>query len=511
MLATPIQKLLQSLKSQQQSIDTEKGEERAAVNELTSKAGRFYERIRYLFDYKDEHTIRRSAVERQLKRHIVVGRREGIGPELIQELISGGYLPNRTVSEETGIDVQNIIERYLLLDVHNSGRIRKHLISLAATEIDQYLKPQYIAEHTLQSFYETVRPHISHEGWIVPHMLDIQTYIACRRSLLEEDEEMLLYALWLKHVPGWHDMQPSQVADQIPGIFREIEDELTHSVGWLLVPRLKNYKIYFLLLKKVLERYGTEAEQFFNDESRLNPVVTDILKKEYEKQYTIARKSGVRAIIYILFTKIIVALALEFPAELYFYSEVNYLALGSNVLIHPLLLFLMTRGLPKLHDEEIAKALRGVQRILQGEELETIYTRSRRRGLIFDIVLLILYAGLFALSFGILVSLLSSFGFNAVSIILFLLFLTLVSYFGFRIRHNAQKWLVSGTGGTLKLLFRILTLPIVRAGRWLSRTFSTINVFVFLMDFIIETPFKLVLGLFDAFVSFLREKEEEIY
>lgn len=32
-----------------------------------------------------------------------------------------------------------------------------------------------------------------------------------------------------------------------------------------------------------------------------------------------------------------------------------------------------------------------------------------------------------------------------------------------------------------------------------------------LMDFIIETPFKVLLNVFDSFLSFLKDKKEEMY
>jgi len=511
MTAIPIQNLLNGLRTLEPPQEPDPSEAPVIVNELTSKAGRFYERIRYLFDYKEEHTIRRSAVERQLRRQLAVGNRDTVGKNLVQEFISGGYLPNRVVSEQTGLDVQLIVDRYLALDVHQNSRIRKRLLSLAATEIDRYLKPESIAELTLQSFYQTVSPQIQYTDQISPDTLSEQVYIASRRSLLEEDEDMLFYAVWRRHIPHLEHENLEELARHIPNIFKEIENNLRHLVGWQLIPRFKNYKIYFLLIKKILERYGSESSHLFTENAQLEPIAREILEEEYEKQYTVARKSGIRAIIYIFLTKILVALALEFPAEIFLYNEINYLALGSNVVVHPFLLFLMTRGLPKLHKEEIRKATEGVINVITGNDLEIIRVSERNRTMVFDIVLLLLYFALFLFSFGVIVSLLVTAGFNIISILLFLVFLTLVSYFGFRIRHNAKKWKVTGVDGAFMLLWRIFTLPVIRAGRWLSRTFSSINVFVFFMDFIIETPFKLALGLIDAFVSFLREKEEEIY
>lgn len=65
--------------------------------------------------------------------------------------------------------------------------------------------------------------------------------------------------------------------------------------------------------------------------------------------------------------------------------------------------------------------------------------------------------------------------------------------------------------GIAAALWGLITLPIVRAGRWMSGRFASINVFIFLMDFVIEAPFKMVLRGMDAFLGFLREKREETY
>ena len=53
-------------------------------------------------------------------------------------------------------------------------------------------------------------------------------------------------------------------------------------------------------------------------------------------------------------------------------------------------------------------------------------------------------------------------------------------------------------------------LPIVRMGYWLSMNLSKINIAVFLLDFVIEAPFKLVIKVFEQWFAFLREKKEEV-
>ena len=59
-------------------------------------------------------------------------------------------------------------------------------------------------------------------------------------------------------------------------------------------------------------------------------------------------------------------------------------------------------------------------------------------------------------------------------------------------------------------LIDFLSLPILRAGQWLSQTVSRLNVFVFLFDFLIEAPFKICLNILEDWLSFIKEKKEEL-
>ena len=63
----------------------------------------------------------------------------------------------------------------------------------------------------------------------------------------------------------------------------------------------------------------------------------------------------------------------------------------------------------------------------------------------------------------------------------------------------------------LVLLINLFTLPFLKAGHWISEKFSKINIFVFILDFIIEAPFKIFLEVIEDWIAFLREKKEEIY
>lgn len=50
-------------------------EPRINLNYLASKMALFYEKLRYSVDYKEEHLLRRSAIERIIKRIILLNRK----------------------------------------------------------------------------------------------------------------------------------------------------------------------------------------------------------------------------------------------------------------------------------------------------------------------------------------------------------------------------------------------------------------------------------------------------
>ncbi len=486
-----------------------------SVNKLTGKAGALYEKMRYLVDYKEEHTIRRSAIERIIKRKLLTESVEKIGFTLLQELVGSGYLPNKVVSEGASSDIQKIVDKYLYLGTLSHLKSSR-TTSLMASEIERFLYPQLINDLIIDCFYETINSHIVYKKSISDDALKTQTYVGCRRTLLEDDQDTLFYAVLVKHLPELPKVSSHEELKNIAESFARAvlvtEKDIDDSLGWKLSSKLRNYSIYFSVVKEIIKRYGTESEAIFADDARLEEEARKILTERYAHQFALTRKSGTRAVIYILLTKIIVAFALELPYEVFILRAIDYIPLGTNIIFHPLLLLVMTKTIKAPSEENTAAIVAGVKTVVRNETINPIYVKSASNDVFLNFTYGVLYAALFVISFGAILWVLDMLHFNIVSVALFLFFLTLVSYFGFRIRHNARKWRVTvEDDSALSLLWNFFTIPIVRTGRWLSRHFSSINIFVFIMDFILETPFKFILGTFDSFISFIKEKREDPY
>jgi hypothetical protein len=485
-----------------------------SINKLTGKAGAFYEKIRYLVDYKEEYSIRRSALERILRRVLILEGNTNYGIALLQELVSGGYLANKRVPEGLAEDVHNIVNKYLIFC--GGGVKRTVVVGLAATEIERLLFPRHLEELVADAFFTTLSPHIKFAGVISEERFKRQVFAACRIALLEEDHDTLRYTTLLTSLPALATVRDESEArvltSQVAHLLEEIEAELADPLLWKIVGQLHNHGIYFSVVREIIRKYGAVSEEVFTDPVRLENEIKKFLAEKYVKQFNIARTSGTRAVIYIFLTKTILAFLIELPYERLFLQSVDYFALTVNVVFHPLLLLGMVKSIQRPTAKNTGRIIAGVYAMLLDEKIKTIYIRPSVTNPALLVAFGILYALLFGVSFGILLAVLLLIHFNALSIVLFLFFLTLVSYFGLRIRYNAQKWVVTVEDErALTLLWNFLTLPIVRTGRWLSRTFSSINVFVFTFDFVIETPFKLILGTLDSFVSFLKEKKENPY
>src|SRR4051812_19720852 len=110
-MLSSLQRLFDALAAEKGSSETHKDEAKISVHALVGKTGAFYEKIRYLIDNREEHLIRRSAIERIIVRKMFVEGKRAFGLPLVRELVLGGYLPNGEMPERIAADVDAAVER----------------------------------------------------------------------------------------------------------------------------------------------------------------------------------------------------------------------------------------------------------------------------------------------------------------------------------------------------------------------------------------------------------------
>lgn len=481
------------------------------INRVVSAAATTYEKIRYLLENRDEHTIRRSAIERILRRRIMIERKAVDTTLLLRELVEGRYIDTDQAGEHDASEVQHIIDAFGAIDVGSGEAHTRQLVSFAASEVEAYLDTaQHDADASVvDAMYQLLRPTVRVRG-VEESVIDTQFYCACRRALLNSDDEGLAYALWLAYVPGWRErsFEGEALTHGLRAILDAIRSDVKDSLQWQLAARLKTQSIYFRIVREAIREKGNGAADVLSDPVRMADYARTFLRQVYAEERTRMRGAGIRAVLYLICTKLILTLAIEVPYDVVILGGIRMVPLLVNIIFHPALLYLLTREPGQLGSRNTEAVIHGMESMLYHGESPTIEVGGTRPfGAFFAVLYLVLIAGVF----GGIVGILQGLDFTIVGGALFLFFLALVAYLAFRIRLRAQRWIVLEETGVLGLMTNALLVPIVHVGRWLARSFSSINVFVLFMDFIIETPFKLLLNVSHHFLIYLREKGNEVY
>ena len=87
-----------------------------SVSQTVSFAAFLYEKMRNAVEFREEHLIRRAAVERMIKRRLILNENgRNLAEPLIKELLWARYYENNTLGEEKIGEIQTIIDKYFFI------------------------------------------------------------------------------------------------------------------------------------------------------------------------------------------------------------------------------------------------------------------------------------------------------------------------------------------------------------------------------------------------------------
>ncbi|PIR06303.1 MAG: hypothetical protein COV55_04200 [Candidatus Komeilibacteria bacterium CG11_big_fil_rev_8_21_14_0_20_36_20] len=503
-------------------------ENKIEVEDITSHLASLYEKLRNSIDFKDAHLLRRFAIERNLKRRFILEMlKPQIAKSLLEELIRAHYLPNNSVPESYIKQVEKIIEKYndfflLMNDMYHGDDIKDYfewLIGIEACEIDMLLQPEDIEDAVIEAMYQVTKTRIKLKGdEINIEEKNIQLYIAIHKSLVKSDDTIISYHLLNLYFNNWlkaDDRLIKLMASKLPAIYNTIQYHLRHPYQRKILQSIKEPVVTFQILYELILSKGQDIESLLVDPESLESEAKLLINQKYKKIRGRIRRSSLRAIIYIFVTKVLLALILEFPYEVYIIKHINYFNLGINVVFPPLLMFLITLTIVPPNKENTKLILENLHNLVYNRpsqsilcKLSTKFRKSLRAHMFYYFMYTLLYVAVF----GLIIYMLRRLEFNILSGGLFLFFLSAVSFFAIKIRSTAKELMVlKRKESIISFFMNFFSLPILAVGRWMSVRFKKINIFAFVMDFIIEAPFKMFISAFEDWLGFMKEKKEEIY
>jgi len=534
-LSPKIQQLLEIIQKDTQPVIVPKEVERIKVSLMASKLAFFYEKLRNAIDYQEEHLLRRNAIKRILKRLVVVeGRREKVGRHVLYELIRARYLENEQIPVTRIAEVETVLKKYLYLirdvrltknlaprEIKDNNEIINWVLGVAASELDEKLVPYNIDEALVSAMYKAVKQDLVFMKQI--HKMtqserDIHIYLAIHRSLIKSDYDILSYKLLKLYYPGWTNPE-NGLLEEISNNLKLVKDAVTSQIrdrlGDKLIKLFKPHAVYFTILKDVILKNPNDAYQRLMNSQVLANDSAVSCQARYDTTKHKLRRSVRRSVIYILITKMALGLAVELPFDLLVLKHISYRPLIINIVFHPALMFLVTGFTRIPGDKNTKKIISGIQDIIFDRDREKIIykdKKSHQKGTFSNNLLALVYVLMYSITFGLIIYILNGLGFNYLSGFLFVLFLSIISFFALRIKYGAKELVVlEKKENFLSFIIDFLTVPILRAGRWISLQSSKVNVFIFILDFIIEAPFKMTIVAFEHLISFVKEKKEDIY
>jgi hypothetical protein len=503
-----------------------KNSHKFSVSRTVSTFAVLYEKARNAVEFRAEHLVRRAAIERILKRRIALeSDPKAITESLMLELIWAKYIDSSLIDDTDIHTVAEILTKYLYLRqaVFSStspkfqGVSWETIIGIASAEIDETIIPATKREALVNFVYQSIRAKI-----VIPsidqNLLSMITYISVERSYAQSDNALILYHLlkifdptWTKR--SWKDIHPTiqSFISTIQTVQLQLNSPLIAPMGRYLRKQLPP----FLLLKDFFFEHGDHAREIINDPSKFEESLTSIAQTRYRESGEKVRRAVVRSIIYIFLTKMVLALALEAPVDILIVKRIDYLPLAINALFPPLLLFLITSFISVPGADNTKRLLDRIKLIIyrfdeyqKSQDTFTIQT-AQKRPLLSGIFSFIYMIG-FMISFGVIIFTLSMLHFNIASQTIFVFFVAMVTLFAYRIRQSAKEYQMVERQGILEPLVDFFFLPILYAGDLLSKEIAKINVFIFIFDFILEAPLKVIFEVIEEWIRFVRTKKEEI-
>jgi len=549
-LSQATQKLISHYQAWHQSLQPKEGVTTIHVDEVASKVAAFYEKIRGIIDWKEEHLLKRRAIERTLKRRLFSQldltngnlAQTPIAEPLVLELIRGGHFSNDRIEESKIKEVQKAIDKYVfILNQAGAGpqksklQLYSWISGIAACEIEEILAPSLKERALINYMFELMEERIKlNEGILKIRGINekeknIQIYIAVQQALFKLDAPVISYHLLKYRYPGWTnppEFQPittnsigvrtqlSEIAKNIYSIKESIEKDLNHPLADKFYQICERYDTPYLLLGDVISENPVEIKE----EISKPEILESLIRKVYNKRVKTLKSRLARAAFYatlsIFLTNVVSLLAIEMPFSKWLTGYYfNFFAIGVDIIGPTVLMFFLVVTIKPPKKENREQVVMEVMKIVYERKRKDIYEIKtfRKRGLIFNTIITFFYILGFFAFLSLVIWGLYQVNFPPLSYVIFIIFLSLIAFAGTKIRQRAKELQVIETKETFfHFIVDPFAVPVIQLGNWLTAHWKRYNIIAAFFSALIDMPFLVFVEFLEQWRYFLKEKKEKI-
>ncbi|NTU47076.1 hypothetical protein HGA88_05610 [Candidatus Roizmanbacteria bacterium] len=498
------------------------------VSQTVSFLALTYEKVRNAVEFREEHLIRRAAVDRMLRRRLALNPEgKGEAENLLRELMWARYFENGMLGESDISTIQKLIDLYLdikkqvLEHVSSSHKavLSRFIFDLLTCEIEETLNPAETARNSCITFfiYQTMRQKIRIEG-MEDEQKDAFFFVALEKAFRKSDlpfQRYHLFTLYYQPLSQYSEEERKEIVEKLPAIAKKIDEMIQNPLIDKLSKFTRKQLPPFLVLSELVKEKPASLRAIITRKELLIQEVNRICKEKYDQTQKRLQTLAFKSLVYIFATKMVLALILEYPLSILFFGEVSWFSIGVNTLFPPtlMMIILMFIKLPG-EDNTIRIGQRLTEIIDNDQSFETsvalITKKPKARGKKRQVVFTVLYSVVFIVVLYLIHEALSILHFNAISQAIFIFFVSVISFFAYRIKEVSKEYRLVERDGFFTPLVDLLFIPVLSLGKFFSQELARFNFFIVFFDFIIEAPFKLIIEVIEEWISFIRARKEEI-
>jgi len=511
------------------------------VDEIASKVAAFYEKIRKIIDWKEEHLIRRAAIERNLKRRLIAKISEfslipNVSPEkmaepLVLELIRGGHFANDQIPRKKLIKIQEILKKYVYIlensPLAKSSKVKKKInlynwiLEIAACEIEETLDPP-LKENLLIKFMTSLmmeKIQVDPNVGLGENEKKRQIYIAVHRTLFNLDSPIISYHLIKSHYSQWQNPdQPflDEVTKNILALWKTIDDNLSHPLSSNFQKICEKYDTLYLIIGDIFNQLSQEPAKIPAVIAN-SQAVENLIKQAYDKRLSTLRSRLFRSAVYstlsIFLSNAVSLFIFEVPLAKLFYGRFSSLATAVDIAIPTLIMLLMVATVKTPKENNFRVVMKEIKKIVYLAKEKDIYEirTQKKRALLVNCLIVFLYTLTSLLST---VLVLAIFYFARVpitSIVIDTLNVAMIVFAGLLIRQRSKELTVEEKTTFWQFSLDVISIPVAKLGQWLSNKWKEYNIVSIFFTALVDMPLTSFVEFVESWSLFLKEKKAEIH
>src|SRR3989344_333449 len=453
------------------------------VNRFVSELATWYEKFRNAMDYRDEEVVRRAAIERILKRRLFFGGDgEKIATPLMRELLWARYFPEASISDEEIKKVGRVIDLYLefreqlLARPHDVKiKIDKLIYQLLSSHLEIMLNKSKDIELISNFIFHLLRERIVIKDDSAENR-DIQVFIAVRRAFAKDDIAFLKFHLFEQYFGRITEENVHTVAGNFAKGYKELEGQMHYPIKERIISYVKKQLPPFLIFAEVLRKERGGVRALIGNITEFRNSIFATADARYKTISKKVRTAIVRSVIFILLSKFVFAFSVEAAYDNIVLGYIAWNSLIINIVAPPLLMVISSLFIRTPDNNNTKRIYDKLMSILFVDKPEldrplVISLKPERRNPVLNFI---------------------------------------ISFLTYRITQTASSYTIPARQNFLAPVWDFFFTPVIRVGRRFTEGLSQINIFIYIFDYLIETPFKEIFGFLEKWFYFLQTKREEM-